>query len=796
MKYRSLLILVVIMAAIVILGVNFKPKPPGGAVKSEPRRSGKTAEIAFAPAVLEAEGVDSIGIFDSAGAAVATLAKTGGAWRLVHPRGIPIDSAKAARLVDDVFIALAVPGTVPGENPEKTGLADGQGVSIALADTESGVSDSVRIGFSPPGQPEKTWVMRSDGTVVLAPADLRGDIGLWKNAPGARPNIEWWQKRAVFGVDPERIVGIDLESASPRLTLAKETPGWKVVAGGPAGHAARLDQSAASEWIRTLSWIVPGTSLADADAPKTGSRGSVVRLTLDDGSVVEFAAAPEADGSALATVSTVPDVVFRMPSWRFGRYFNRFFALFPDADPRFDVREVRFVDLRGDGDGVKFALQGGAWSAVGVRYPLRIANLRRWIAAASDWKPEAYIGGDRQTGAGQFAPTLEISLASGVVRQYRLFGGDKSGAMRPVLVDGANLFSTPADKAEKLFPPASTLFYLGAAIPAAAPEAVTELSVAGAALKYPARLHTDGTGRFVIDTGDETAAITPETAAVLFEGPLSWHVADFHPGGQSEFASPYLSIIVRTADKSHGLILGVPVGGYVAVLRDDGVSFRIGADRVDAWLSVFKNVTPVEPFQPVGAEMEAPSPGPFGEPPVPEPGELDSLPNMILERDRVKPVKPADFGADDLPEVMEYTGEPENPEARETAERLETLEPKDDSTDQDAEGSSSAGEMETTGKILELENAEKSGGDDREADAAAAIATSAVAGPSAAADEGPTEGAIDAKPLADENRKADAVAAPEAIGKDETDQGNAEEAEADAYNPKQETAESQADVVY
>ncbi|MDR1611965.1 MAG: DUF4340 domain-containing protein [Planctomycetota bacterium] len=676
MKFRNCLVAAAALALIVLTGLNFKPKPPGGPAKpTGATNAPEPASPELAPAAasheLAPESVDELAISSPGGVTAVKLRKVEGAWRVATLEESPADESRMERLLADVFAAFAAPRIAGGVNLSQAGLSENQGVTVVVRDSRMDREKALRVGLSPTENPGETYVMAADGSVSLVRSDLRGDLGLRENIPSPPLDAEYLRRRTAFTAALGDVTKIDFEDGRQKLVLQKTGEIWKLAEGGPKDGQDGLNAAAVRAWVKALSWFIPGELALPGSLPAQVVAGqSGITVHLADGSAATLSAGITESGSILARASSTPGLVYRMPEWRFERYFRRFFDIFPGSDPRFKAGEVRFADLRRDGGSVKFALRDGTWSAVGFSFPLRLAEVRRWVAAVSRWLPGDFVQNPQAARIPQDAPTVEIILASGEVRQYRL-GGETADGGRHVLVDGADLFVTDGETAAALFPRAARLFYLGALFLDVDPDHIAEAFISRDGMDR-ARIWRDESGAVNIGIGDAVSALKSEAAKTWLDNLLHWRITGIYEGAAQVFDAPKATIRFIVDGVERSLVLGSPADGEYPALRDNRDAYLVDGGEVDAWLAALRDALPSPSAAPAAdpaaprddASEAAPDPGAIDAarpvaPESPEPGEGTRHPepeNLAIETETETGIETETETAADAGQPIPFSG--------------------------------------------------------------------------------------------------------------------------------------------
>ncbi len=577
MNLRTTLGILVVVAIVIVVGLNFRPHPPAGrAPHNEPaarqeqvdpqteRNTEQKVEETIpeeekesAPVSLwrdmKPDSVTSLSFARPGAAPHLVFQKDDNRWHSASLYNAPAENAEIAAFLDRLFLPpTPYDSGKAGFDPVSVGLGSGQGLEIRAADGEQEAKVMLGSGFEDfPGVYMKA--ADSDSVVTVA-ADLRGDLGLWDNNPEAVPDASLWLKRRVLDLDPNTVVQADLECVGQYFDLVKdENSVWTLDGGGLAGKHFDLDSQAVQAWISDVANLtVSGVENPDRYMELGFSHPThMIKFNLDGGEIISAAGLKAEDGEYYVEISSQPGMPYRLPEWRFDLYFHKFPDIFPKAVPAFLPADVKVVDLRQGGVNMKLAKRDGSWYGVGIPYPVRREAVEAWLRILSAWRPLDYIGGINDVPRPlRSAPTVELSLPNDVV-QYRLGGQQQQLGGRSITLADGNAFTTSRSEAKRMFPQFADILEFGAMIPDKDAAAVEYLELSwpgrapgwnGIALKQDES--KPGSWKAVANYGEK--ALDSETALRLAAAPLTWRITDIHDQEDEEFESiDRMELVVR-----------------------------------------------------------------------------------------------------------------------------------------------------------------------------------------------------------------------------------------------------------
>ena len=471
MKFRTICYLVAALAVLVMAGVHFKPKPPGGAVvepvKTVPVAAAEgagsgAADDAVVPVVTRLPGPLPEGARNDARAlalalpgedARVELALVDGVWNIASLYATPADSARVERLLDSLYTTRYEPASdAVAANPAEIGLGQGQGIEVRL---DGKALLTIGHGI---GEFAETYVRDAEsGTIHVAGTDFRGDVGIWDNDDSSLPGDSFWLAPDLLGLDVSRLTEVDFGGPGKNVTFVRDEQGvWRLAHNGFDANNGQFDPARLEEWLEDLArFAVLGAADPDRYVDLGMAQPSYRLRFIDvDGEMASAASVRGTDGRHYTELSTQPGIPYILPEWRFDLYFRRLMDVFPGVQPGFSVTDARFADLRRDGASVKFMRAGSGWRAVRTPFALRGDAFERWLAALANWRPRDFAD---VAAVPRNAPTVEISL-DGDVRQYRL-GGDLAGFnLVAVATESGNAFAVAPEEAAAMFPTFDQLF--------------------------------------------------------------------------------------------------------------------------------------------------------------------------------------------------------------------------------------------------------------------------------------------------------------------------------------------------
>ncbi len=518
-----------------------------------------------------------------------------GGWKIAASGSEVFDLAdadKVRRLLADLALAGAKASPL-AETVPHTGLEDGGGLSLVLREGERGPVRAFRIGLRPEGIYDAVYAVLPDGKKALLPADIRGDMGLFVNRPGAVPPRDYWLERVVLSFAPDAAVRLSVQHPDHKIVFGKNSDGeWQPESPVPGES---WSQPGLAAWLKDLAaFRVDGQVAGDEGPFPEDAKTCKLIVTLADGTVKTLLAGQShADSVVQVLTSERPGSVFQMADWRFRKYFRRFESLFPKAVAHYDFSDIRFIDLRRDGESVKIAYRDGEWRGVAVPYRVRSARVERLARFLAAWRPEDFAASDfRLVRPGFGGPMLEVILADGEVRQYRLAGRHPFLPWRYVLQDGKTTFSVTDAAAGVMFPGFAEVLDLGLVF---AP--ITRQTVARIELSGPDQVRItfekDGAGIWKARTDAGETNVTPEEGRELFDEFMEWPVLGFYDNNPAlAKAEPAFALCLwdESGDKRK-LTIMPPHEREIPYLADTGRAFLFDRAEFFNWLGAVRGVS-------------------------------------------------------------------------------------------------------------------------------------------------------------------------------------------------------------
>lgn len=518
MKWRTAFVLIVIIALIIYIGLNFRPIPPGG--KATPQGDTQTtsaeSETEAAERVLWLKGLDkadvtSIVISQPEPERQTNLILRDGVWRLAGDSSPLADYTKVTTLLDDLFSAPVATQPAAAVSPDAPAEQFWNGPTIRVA-TESDSAEIAIISFSPADYSHNLVKAPDSETVWKIKADLLGDIGIWgvDNPSETRPNF--WLKKNVFTFDSAKLANIDFESPGQDISLAVDEEGkWHNAGTWPLTQFATIDAGALQRWIDDLATLritdAVGQDLyfeLNFDNPT-----HMIRLGLEEGEIASLAGLRADDGKYYVELSSQPGQIYALPEWRFNLYFRRIADVFPELLPSFNTEEARFIDIRRDGLSIKLVRRASDWLAGDFPHPLREGAVKHWLEALAYWRPLDSFNPQNAPAIPFGAPTVEISL-DGDSKRFRLGESDVARNVSYVEVAPLVVFSATASDAKIMFPYLEDVFDFSQTTPGM--EALARQ--VAATIEQNSASFTITSGSPVDDDGDSEQETPPADAPV------------------------------------------------------------------------------------------------------------------------------------------------------------------------------------------------------------------------------------------------------------------------------------------
>lgn len=596
-KWILAIFVLLLIAAQIIFGGKKTKQPANGtaaqAVSDSSDSPGPDAAVSSFIPPERPSPEDVVGVVIGAGEGAAHLEHAGDGWDVVGAAGAPADAAKVDRLLEHLLKSglSPVPASVDAAS---AGTEDGLPVKLTTANGDF----EMRVGIRPDGEFGQTYVRVPDGRTLALAADVRGELGLWKNTPDAVPEPGIWMRKNVLSFDPEQAVRLEADYPDHQIVFERSAGGeWEQRGYVPGGV---WERGALTDWLDDLSKFrvsgVDGSGpLADTERPHE------IAVTLSDGTVKRIRVAAGHGGEGMRTeTSEYPGHVFILPEWRFNKYFRRAGVLFPKAVPHFDLADISFLDIRQDGETVKFAHRGGEWQAVATPYPARAERVERLARLLANWKPEDFANPDFKNIRPVFAgPMVEVILANGDVHQYRLAGRHPLFPWRYVIVDGLAIYSVDDGTVGSMFPGLAQVMDLGNVLPFRSGEDVRAMSLEdgdgeGAPLLSLERKENSESGENIwnAEAGDARAEIGGAEVSDILEDMLEWPVAGFF-NLDSRPVKPKTMYHLRVTGRDgaeRGIRFLEPEERDIPYVQDGGRAFLLDRKAFFNWLAAVREL--------------------------------------------------------------------------------------------------------------------------------------------------------------------------------------------------------------
>lgn len=619
----------------------------------------------------------SVGSGDSA----LHLERLGDDWDVVGAVSAPADSEKVEKLLAGLLRGELRP--LPESARVTTGLEDGGGLPIRLTTGDNGGYE-MRIGMRPEDRYDAVYASLPGGGIDVLSADVRGELGLWKNDPDLTPDASAWFEKTVLKFDPAGATRLEASYPDHRIVFEKDADGeWHAEGYVPGGDWSREGLDA---WLRDLSAFritgVEGTG----ELPKDPQKLHEIKITLGEGVEKTIrVAAHHMNESMVAESSDFPGRMFTLPDWRFRKYFRRLPWLFPKAVPHFELRDVLFLDIRQDGETVKFANRPDGWHAVASAYPVRVEAIERLVRALSTLRPEDYAAPDFKTIRPLFAgPLVETILAGGDVHQYRLAGRHPLFPWRYIILDGKSIFSITDAEASVLFPGFAEVLDLGRVMPRRHNEDIQEIQLeeGGDVPTFTLRRKEDG--NWEAGYGERLVDVDREKTNAVVDDMLDWSIAGFYNLDARKSGSvPMYRLHVTDKEKSARNIQFLePEERDIPYILDNGRAFLLDRKEFFNWLGEMRALA---------AETEATAhteEEPTPEPDADAPADSVTTDELIAEPDEATALEASEPEPEPEPETEPEPAPPvEEPAPIEPPESaLESTEPEEAEATPEAEG--------------------------------------------------------------------------------------------------------------
>ncbi|MCL2000342.1 MAG: DUF4340 domain-containing protein [Planctomycetes bacterium] len=272
----------------------------------------------------------------AAGDAVVHLVKGDDGWIIRSLYDSPAKGDKVERFLEQILkgeAKLAAPAG--GAAFPAAGLGEGEGVTVRLRRLDGGDLPGMAIGLRPDGDYESTYVKApGDARIFLLAGDLRGEIGLWRNASDAKPESSIWLERRIFSFTTDLAVNLDIICPDRRIRIVRGEGGdWRFLEIAPEKN---WREGEVLEWLRKLAAFrvsgVVDPSLRSVSGLDNPTHRLV--LTLADGKQQSLLFGPSGVGEGMLVESSErPGQVFFLSEWRFRFYFPPQAGFCPDTLP-------------------------------------------------------------------------------------------------------------------------------------------------------------------------------------------------------------------------------------------------------------------------------------------------------------------------------------------------------------------------------------------------------------------------------------------------------------------------------
>lgn len=517
-------------------GEDAKPAPPPAARagRDAPGSGGDASGAADAPGEVPppAEAVVSVALGLRDGEPSVRLEKRDGAWRIAALAGAPADADRVRLLLDALLTAAKtpLPPSAGEDGAEARGL--GRDALSARLTTKDGTVHETVFGLRPEGVYDRTYVLAPGGAAVLA-ADLRGIAGIWENRPGAVPAADVWLERRVLRFDPGAAARLEASYPDHEIVFEKSAEGvWEALSYVPGGSwsAAGLD-----DWLADLAELRVGGLAEEGerfDPEQTQSHLSI-DVVLADGQRKSIQVVDDHAGSGmLALALDAPGQIYRLPDWRFERYFLRMRSLFPGTAPRFGLNDIRFLDIRRGGENIKISHVGGTWRGTASAFPLRPERVERLARFLSQFRPEDYAAPDFKSVRPTYgSPMIEVTLNNFDVFQFRLAGRHPVFPWRYVLMTTPSFsvtLSVSDAEAAILFPDFADVLDLGKVFDGIAGDDLAGIELRDADGNRIAAMRGVSDGVWLIENDKKARELTPGEVDSVVRRVAAWEVVGFH----------------------------------------------------------------------------------------------------------------------------------------------------------------------------------------------------------------------------------------------------------------------------
>ncbi|MCD8139211.1 MAG: DUF4340 domain-containing protein [Planctomycetaceae bacterium] len=525
---------------------------------------------------------DVVGITLGDGTDAVRLNRGESGWTVKNLKDAPADEKAIDTLLHSVLTAYVEPIEA---DEAVTGLDESVlHLSFRLRD---GGDYAPVIGLRPQGEYNRTYARLPGLGDVLLSADVRGNLGVWRNAATAAPNAMDWMDPVILRFNPEDVSAITAVYPDHTIQFTRlEDYSWQAEGYVPGGNWSR---NGLTGWIQDLARFTVAGLVPQAEAPSgdiAPSHTLTLRLPGGDKTIRVYANHTGGEGMLVET-DDFPGRAYHLPEWRFRKYFRSLPSLFPAASPGFDVTDVRFIDVRRGGETVKISRRDGSWRAVAQPYPLLADRVDRLVRLLAGWHPEDYATPDsKKTRPTYGGPMVEIILANGDVHQYRLAGRHPVFPWCYVTLDGTMVFSVTNAEAVVMFPEFADILDLGKVFRPVRIEDVAEIVLTGEAMGKPLLTLLRGDGDTWAAERDGNQMMMDDSKAWrLAVDILNWPVAGFYDAAGRGTREPAYTLRVTSSEGHNiGIALLPPDERNIPYLTEGGRAYLLDRSDFFNWL--------------------------------------------------------------------------------------------------------------------------------------------------------------------------------------------------------------------
>ncbi|MDR3078151.1 MAG: hypothetical protein LBV15_05255 [Planctomycetota bacterium] len=293
------------------------------------------------PAILETPAPASLAAGDIAAIVIQMpdenepirLERQAGSWTVTGaglPAVLPADSGRVAALLNKLLAGERK--AISPEEEAPAGLAPGQGISLSLLKADGGQALVLTLGLRPTGDYAAVFA-RDDtagkGEAFLLAEDIRGDLGLWRNLPDARPDSLVWLKPHLLEFFPDQVSAVSLESGELSLGLERIKDGvWRRRNGETLEETRESEELTA--WLADLARLrLVGVA---ASGPEAAQPELSLALELADGASLSLAIFHDRDNDIWLALKDGGGPFFQLPAWRLERGFRLLLEMANPAD--------------------------------------------------------------------------------------------------------------------------------------------------------------------------------------------------------------------------------------------------------------------------------------------------------------------------------------------------------------------------------------------------------------------------------------------------------------------------------